>query len=366
MTEDPNSPLNQALSGLGTTIQSITGKVEAGKNKVREYKTQIITKLKEVVQQLNSLKDNSNFNALPQLRKQLQDSQLALQQKTEELDTTKSNLDKANQELDTLRNNIASINDEIDKKNAQINNLTNSVGEKDKQISELNDQIKDLNKQKEDAESQLASAQKETDSLIQKIGTINATLGTQIELIDTIANELGNLGSDSDDVAIQFKAVGDNIMAIMNMINNPSESNSSASASINPANVSVLPLYDKFMKLNDEQKEQIYREIDNNNKHDIYRKTILNNIDSNTPKDKTNIQNILSRNYKGDLLKGGRRKRKTRKMRHRKTKKTYKGGYVYNSNKNLDKSSSVINSSTTPSSKKHSSKRHSSRTRKSN
>lgn len=363
MTEDPNSPLNQALSGLGTTIQSITGKVEAGKNKVREYKTQIITKLKEVVQQLNSLKDNSNFKALPQLRKQLQDSQVALQQKTEELDTTKSSLDKSNQELEILRNNIASINDSLEKKNKQINELTNSIGEKDEQISELNGQIKELNEQKKDAESQLASAQKETDSLIQKIGNINATLGTQIELIDTIANELGDLGSDSDDVAIQFKAVGDNIMAIMNMINNPSQGNSSAS--VNAANVSQTPLYDKFMKLNDEQKAQIYRELGN-----TYAKSIELTQLSNDPSKKKNIQNILSQRYSGDLLKGGRRKRKTKKMRHRKTKKTYKGGYVYNSNKNLDKSSSVISSSTTPSSKKnsskrHSSKRHSSSTRKS-
>lgn len=356
MAEDSNSPLNQALSGLGTTIQSITGKVEAGKTKVREYKTQIITKLKEVVQQLNSLKDNSNFKALPQLRKQLQDSQVALQQKTEELDTTKSNLDKANQELEELRKNIALINDEIEKKNKQINDLTNSIGEKDEQISELNGQIKELNEQKKDAESQLASAQKETDSLIQKIGNINATLGTQIELIDTIANELGDLGSDGDDVAIQFKAVGDNIMAIMNMINNPSQSNSS----VNAANVSQTPLYDKFIKLNDQQKNQIYSTIG-----DKYRNAILDNMISNTPQDKINIQNILSKYYSGDLLKGGRRKRKTRKMRHRKTKKTYKGGYVYNSNKNLDKSSSVISSSATPSSKKHSSKKHSSSTRKS-
>jgi chromosome segregation ATPase len=366
MTEEPNSPLNQALSGLGTTIQSITGKVEAGKNRVREYKIQIITKLKEVVQQLNSLKENNNLKALPQLRKQLQDSQVTLQEKTEELDKTKSNLDKANQELDTLRKNIALINDDLEKKNKQINDLTNSVGEKDNQITELNGQITDLNKKKEEAERQFASAQKETDSLIQRIGNINATLGTQIELIDTIANELGDLGSDSDDVAIQFKAVGDNIMAIMNMINNPSESNSSASASVNAANVSGLPLYDKFMKLNDDQKEQIYRELDNNNRDNKYRNIIVNNITSNTPQDKINIQNILSKIYRGNLLQGGRRKRKTRKMRHKKTKKTYKGGYVYSSNKNLDKSSSVISSSTTPSSKKHSSKRHSSSTRKSN
>lgn len=362
MAEGSNSPLNQALSGLGTTIQSITGKVDAGKTKVREYKIQIITKLKEVIQQLNSLKDNSNFKALPQLRKQLQDSQLALQKKTEELDTTKLNLDKANKELEELRKNIALINDEIEKKNKQIKDLTNSIGEKDNEISELNGQIKELNEKKKDAESQLSSAQKETDSLIQKIGNINATLGTQIELIDTIANELGDLGSDSDDVAIQFKAVGDNIMAIMNMINNPSQSNSSAS--VNAANVSQTPLYDKFMKLNDDQKEQIYRELDNNNRDDKYRNIILNSITSNTPQDKINIQNILSQRYRGDLLKGGRRKRKTRKMRHRKTKKTYKGGYVYNSNKNLDKSSSVISSSVAPSSKTHSSKRHSSSTRK--
>ena len=104
-TNIEDNPLNQALAGLGKTINTITDKVEAGKTKVRQYKSQIIEKLKMVVSQLNELKVNNNLKALPQLRKQLQDNQVTLQQKTEELDLTKGKLNEANQNLQQLQQN---------------------------------------------------------------------------------------------------------------------------------------------------------------------------------------------------------------------------------------------------------------------
>ena len=79
-----DNPLTNALNTLGTTINTITTKVNEGKDTAKAYKAQIIAKLAEVVKQLESLKTNSNLTALPQFRQQLQASQTDLQTKTEE------------------------------------------------------------------------------------------------------------------------------------------------------------------------------------------------------------------------------------------------------------------------------------------
>ena len=54
-----NSLLTNALNTLDTTIQTITEKVEASKNGVREYKAKIIAKLNEINEAIGNLKDNN-------------------------------------------------------------------------------------------------------------------------------------------------------------------------------------------------------------------------------------------------------------------------------------------------------------------
>lgn len=354
MAEDSNIPLNQALSGLSTTIQSITGKVEAGKNRVREYKLQIITRLKQVVEQLNSLKENNNLKALPELRKQLKDSQVSLQQKTEELNQTKTNLDEANRNLEMLRQNLDSINRQLVEKNKEISELTSAGNQQNKAIQDLDAQVKELNKEKMEIKRNLESLQQQSNSLVERIGQINATLANQIQLIDSIVNELGNLDSDTDDVAIQFKAVGDNITAIINMINNPSQggtenitpSSSPSSSSSSPTNDIETNISNLRTLRNDPDKRE-YLQFMNRLSGQI-KNQINNNINAFDTGDKDAediIRNILqTNNIQVPILRrtGGKRRRKTMKKRHRRTRKQMRGGYTYNPSKELDKSSSII------------------------
>ena len=363
-TNIEDNPLNQALAGLGKTINTITDKVEAGKTKVRQYKSQIIEKLKMVVSQLNELKVNNNLKALPQLRKQLQDNQVTLQQKTEELDLTKGKLNEANQNLQQLQQNINDINKQIDEKNQQITNLTNSGKQKDKAIQELDQQVRDLDKQKQEAEKNLLSAQTQIDSIIQKIGQLNSALVNQIQLIDTIADELGDL--DNGDVAEQFKEVTANIASIVDMINNPSQEEPEPEPQ---SSSGVEALYNNFINADQRKKDSFYaslRGTSNQNAIDIIQRNIRNAIDKNDQESINNIksvlQTILNTNSGNiSLLKGGKYnnyiRRKTMRKRHGKTRKLgtrklgnsrkfgQKGGYIYNTSKDLDKASSIISSS---------------------
>jgi len=369
MAEDPNSPLNQALAGLGTTINTITDKVEAGKTRVREYKAQIIAKLREVVEQLNSLKTNNNLKALPQLRKQLQDSQSALQQKTEELDQTKGQLNEANQNLQQLQQTMDQINRQIAEKEQQITELTNSGKQKDKAIQELDAQVRELDKQKAEAEKNLASAQQQIDSIIQKIGQLNTALVNQIQLIDTIANELGDL--DNGDVAEQFRAVTDNIKAIVDMLNSAGQGEGGAEAA--PVQQPLYDVEQNFNKLRElhlnkdnGQFGRFIRGLDGQIQKQI--NDVVNSVDRNDPQAIATLKQILQQNKINvpTIMNGGKSRRhkrrggrKTMKKKHRKTrklaKKIYRGGYVYSASKDLDKASSVISASS--SSKSSSGKR---------
>jgi len=375
MAENPTNPLNQALTGLGTTIQTITGKVEAGKERVRAYKSQLIAKLREVVDQLNKLKDDNNLKSIPQLRNQLQTTQESLQQRTEELAQTKGLLDAANRNLSELQTRMNQINQELENKNRQIADLTNSGREKDKAIEELGKQITDLDNEKKNAEHDLINAQEQINLLVQKIGQINVTLENQIQLIDSIVAELGDLGNEGDDVAVQFKNVGENIQTIMNMLKNPGQGpaippNPNGPPAFQPQPQPQVPrippkpmqrlfsqetnnYYNKFMASDNQAKSTFYRKIPGPSRNVIQR-----NIEKAANGDqeaitviKTELSNIIDRGS-APLLGGKSRRNKRRNNKHkktikrklRKTKKNYKGGYVYSSSKELDKASSLITS----------------------
>jgi hypothetical protein len=262
---------------------------------------------------------------------------------------------------------MTDIDREMATKTAEIERLTAEGGQKDASIQDLNNQIQELTKQKADLEGQYANAQQQSDSLIQKIGQINTTLARQIDLIDTIVAELGNLDNASDEVAMQFKAVGDNIMAIMNMLNEnaaaPAAAPAASPAAAAPAAAAGYDAernFDKLMELDKEDKEQytnFKRKLDSK-----IGQIIDNNIrgarDGN-PEAINAIKDALRTAQKvvPDLIiRGGKsrrhrrrnNRRKTMKKRHRKTMKRnhYRGGYVYTSSKELDNASSIVSTST--------------------
>jgi hypothetical protein len=112
----------------------------------------------------------------------------------------------------------------------------------------------------------------------------------------------------------------------------------------------LTPLYDAFIQLDPEQQEDILKPIYKMREKDALIaivNRVIDSRDTNDISDKKNIDNILSK-YNLMPKKGGRRRRKTIKKHCKLTKKRrklYKGGYVYSSSKELDKSSSVISNS---------------------
>lgn len=166
---------------------------------------------------------------------------------------------------------------------------------------------------------------------------INDALVQKIKLIDTIAGEFG----DNREVLQGFQAITDSIQAIMLMLNNP-DSFPRPNATARTTTMET-PLYDKFIKLSEDNQDAILNEI-SDVRPDLYR-TLIENLKNKTLIDRQNVQTILKDFYKGDLLRGGRMRRRTMKKlgkNMKKSRKVYKGGYVYSSSKELDKASSII------------------------
>ena len=380
-----DGPLKDALDALDNKITSITGKVESQQQRVRVYKEQLVNKLRQLMEQINKLKTNNNLTSIPQLRQQLEETQKQLIDKTNELETTKTNLAETTQNLQELQINIEGLNKEIQDKTQQIDELERTNGEKDTQITQLQAEKQQLEQQKNEAETNLRNANQQIDTLIQRIGQINANLGNQIELIDRIANELGDLDNDSDEVSIQFIAVSDNIMAIMNIINNPGQEGAEVPTEVPPSgqlfNQDIEQLYKQFMESDQRAKDMLYNDLRGKTEASSISKIqnsiskARNTMDQNDP-DVIVIKSELKKlkdagvrlNFNMPGSYGGKRKYRTMKKRNKKSRKIMKkrqrGGYVYSSSKELDKSSSVISESSgykTNSNSKTRSKKHTSR-----
>jgi DNA repair exonuclease SbcCD ATPase subunit len=361
-------PLNTALATLNTTITSITEKVDEQKTRVTNYKTALITKLGQVVQQINDLKNNSVLNSIPQLRQQLQQIpqlQQQLEEKNNELEETKRNLAETNQNLQELQRNIDQLTREIQDKNTQIQQLTQTNQNKDQEINNLNNEIQQLNQQKTAAENALAAANQQMDTLVARIGEINDFLGQQILTINRIADELGDL--ESGEIGDQFNLIGANLQSIIDLINNGSSGTASLPQAQSQLPRSSQPVsnqafspevedyYNKFIRASQISKDRFYNYLRTNGKGNL-----LNTIQTNirgiqrippSTQSEQQIKNVLNGllneglTFNFNNVSGGKRRRKTIKKHHKRTHKKIRGGYVYSSSKELDKASSIISSS---------------------
>ena len=350
------SPLNNALSTLDATIESINNKVQLGIDKSQKYRQAIIARLGLVVQELDKLKKNGFFQSVGKLKSDLDMANSELKARTQELVQTKMELNTANNTIETLRKQVDDINSQLKIKNDELQRAQEALtaeqkksADKDKTIQELNNQIAVLNEQKNEAVRNLTAAQTEINSLIDRLTQINRALIQKIEMIDRITQSL-DLDNDTD-VLTAFKSISDNIQAIMYMINNPSASGPGLGPGPGPGETARpaskafdLSLYNKFAKLNIDKQAQIVNQMEEPDRDLVWswRESALAGDETN----QRNIQNMFSRKYPGLISSGGKR-RKT--MKRRKT-PIYKGGYVYSSSKDLDRASSVISYSSKTSS----------------
>lgn len=339
-------PLDGALNNLNTTISSITQKVEEQTARVAQYKAKLIEKLAEVAEQLKQLKDNSSLASIPQLKQQLLQLQEKLDNNTSQLETTQQNLSQATQRIQELENNINDLNRQIADKDKQIQDLANANGQKDTDIKNLTEQKNTLEQEKKSAQDALNATNEQVKTLVKRIEDINGYLGQQIGLINRIADELGDL--QSGNVAEQFNIISGNIDLIRKMIDSGS-GGAEASTSNNYDIDKNIDNLRKLRSLTDKREYgqfirsigdgQIARQINDN----------ISNFDRNDQTALDNIKNILINNNiqvpEPKVTYGGKRRHKTMKKRHRRTRKKMRGGYIYSTSKELDKASSIVSSS---------------------
>jgi len=307
---------------------------------------------------------------LENTRTQLEQTKLALEKVTTDLNASQTELTNANSIKNELEVQVRDLNKTIEMMDTEyINKIEtikqdmnkNAAQEKSALQEEYNNQIAALVNEKNDLLKQIEQAkesekvamenltkiQGDQDSLIQQLATINEILVQQLKSIDDINADQPNIDSYSD----LLTSIEQGLNSVKGEINQ------AVSNVIQPvANTSQTqtPFYDKFMSLSPDDKEKIYDKLDET---DIgYAEMIRQQLNSGNPQDKQNINNILKRRYVDNLngaenlLRGGRRKRRTMKKRPKKTRKlrkSQKGGYTYSASKELDKASSVISNSST-------------------
>lgn len=388
------SNIIQDILNNGKAINNELGKkIELLNQKNSKFNGDLTKRLNDIISSISSFK-NTNLSGLTETKNKLTSV-------TKELETTKMNLQQTQNELENVKTALSSTQNELQTANSKRNELeqqnrdiTNKINqlqteydnkiygirdemskksteEKKQMAQEFNNKMEELNSEKinlqkaiEDAQQKqteavnnLAILQKEQDGLINNLSTINEFLTKQLELISNINTEQPNI----DEYNGLLETIQSGLGGVINEINQAVLPSSQTQAS------SQTPLYDKFIKLSEQQKEQVLSQMERQ-----YVNTILTNIQNPTPENKMNINNIISRHYNGNLLRGGKKskksKNKTNKLNKKhKTKKhliRQKGGYTYSSSKELDKASSIVSASSNTKSPK-SNKKYKPRTYKS-
>jgi predicted nucleic acid-binding Zn-ribbon protein len=377
------STIIQDILTNGKAINNELGKKIESLNKTNSnFNTVLTNKLKDIINAIDKFKNtnlqglNETKNKLEAVTKELQTTRDNLQQTQTELDSVKNSLNECQNalqeanarkteleqrerelnnrlsQLETEYNNkIAGIRDEMAKKSAEEKKAMQQ--EFDNQLANLNAEKEQLRKEMQDAQNaqtaatnQLSALQKEQEGLINNLATVNSFLTQQLELITRINTNQPNI----DEYNGLLDTIQNGLGGVITQINQ---------AVAGPSAVYPTPLYDKYVNLTPEQKDEILNVLPVEYKNEIRK----------NPNDKANIQNILSKYYKGNVLRGGKRKtrrmkgrkgRKTMKKRHMKTKKhlrRQKGGYVYSSSKELDSASLKSSSNKFTRSKRHSKSR---------
>jgi hypothetical protein len=362
----PTDVINEILQ-KGTDINNKLGeKIGLLKDRNIKFNTDLLEKLNEISSAISAFK-NTNIQGLT-------DTKNKLAEVSNELATTKATLNQNQNQLEIVQANLSAAQNKIQTSNAIIIELerkdkelneklvqlqttydnkiseirdeisTKSTEEKNTMQQEFNNQITAINNEKAqlqhevegaklaqtEAVANLTALQNDQENLIVSLGNINSFLTKQLELIDSI-----NVGSpDIEDYTFLLDTIQKGLGGVISNINQ------AVSAPVNS------DTYDKFISLTPDQQTEILDTLQATQQN-----YIEENIDTTDPLVKNNIRNILSRNYKGHLLKGGKRKNKRKTIkkigskRTKKLMKNLKGGYVYSSSKDLDKASSIISAS---------------------
>lgn len=358
----------QDILSKGNNInKGLSEKIQALNNNNNKFKTDLTNKLKAVIESINAFK-STNLQSLTEAKNKLAAA-------TSELEQTKNNLANTQQELNRVKNDLANTQNEMQNINAtknaleqkvrtleeqikqtelnyqnQINGIRQEMSDKftqekrviqqehDNQIAQLNQeknalqqQIQKAEQAQQEANNNISRLQQEQNGLIQNLGTINEFLSQQLNLISQINTDQPEINDYTD----LLNAIQTGLSGVIGEINQAVASNITISTS------SLTPLYDKFVSLSPDQQDNILQSIGPE-----YATRIRGDMNNPSPINKQNIQNILSRRYSGNLLRGGKRRRKTMKKLNRRTRRKMRGGYIYTeSDDELKKNSRDVSNS---------------------
>jgi predicted nucleic acid-binding Zn-ribbon protein len=316
--------------------------------------------LRDLKTAIEGIKNNTKWQDIANLRQQLQQ----LQQLPQQLQEKQNELDKAKATIQDLQSQIQGFNNQIQAKNDQIQKLLQDSENKEKQIKDIQQQIQQLTDDKKALEDNLNAKTNEVNGLANNIQMITGSLAKQIENINQIADQLGDL--DNGEIGEEFGIITQNITAIIELL----EGRRSGGAETIPQ--PPLPDYDvetnfnNLLNLHNESPSGQYLQYMEKLKRMPNGGIIKRDIDNLIKRAEEGngaaieeIKRILKTNkLKVDTYRqfGGKRRHKTMKKRHRRTRKKMRGGYVWKRDKNLDNASSVVSISSNSKFKSYSSK----------
>ena len=383
-----STTLIQDILNNGKSINDELGKkIELLATRNSNFNQQLTKRLNDIIAVIDAFK-STNLQGLTETKNKLTSV-------TNELETTKANLQQTQNELERVKTQLANVQTQLQTSDAAKNELEQKVKdleekikqveveydnkingirremsdkstqekkalqeEYDKTIAALNNEKTVLQKQIDDAKrsetesiNTLKALQQEHEGLITNLGTINQILVKQLELISSINIEQPN----TDDYTSLLETIQNGLTGVIGEINravNPADS--AASKSEQPPEVASDEaekdrLYELFKET--ENKTLFYSQIPKKSMTTI-QQNVYEARRGNADAIKIIKDELFANKEKADLhlkpLSGGKRRRRTMKKRQRKTRKLMKkmrGGYVYNTSKELDRASSVISKS---------------------
>ena len=385
----------QDILNNGKAINDNLGrKIQLLNTRNTSFNQELTKRLNDIIGAIDAFK-SSNLQGLTETKNKLTEV-------TNELQTTKQNLEQTQAELNRVKQDFASVQNELQTANARKNELEQQVRDLDQrikqseleyqnkingvrqemsdkatqekkdmqtafdnQIAALNNEKaqlqKDINDAKQaqnDAVNRLSTLQQEQDGLIQNLGTINQFLAQQLSLIDTINTEQPNM-VDYSDLLDQIQRGLSGVITGINQAVSTNTTMGSRGSNVETGPYDVETNFNNLLNLHNEspsgQYSQYITKINkdktkypNGTKFTADISKYINDAERGIPQAIQNIKSILA-TYKIPVDSynptGGRRKRRTMKKRYRRTRKQQKGGYTYDSSKDLDMKSSVISPS---------------------
>lgn len=382
----------QDILNNGKAINDNLGrKIQLLNTRNTSFNQELTKRLNDIIGAIDAFK-SSNLQGLTETKNKLTEV-------TNELQTTKQDLEQTQAELNRVKQDFANVQNELQTANARKNELEQQVRDLDQRIkqteleyqnkingvrqemsdkatqekkdmqtafdnqiaalnnekSQLQKDINDAKQAQNDAVNRLSTLQKEQDGLIQNLGTINQFLAQQLSLIDTINTEQPNM-VDYSDLLDQIQRGLSGVITGINQAVSTNTTMGSRDSNADKGPYDVETNFNNLLNLHNESPSGQYsqyitkvnRTINNGTKITTDINKYINDAERGIPQAIQQLRNILATNklpvdpYNPT---GGRRKRRTMKKRYRRTRKQQKGGYTYDSSKDLDMKSSVISPS---------------------